>query len=78
MTWIFSDKQYIFIVDDYIEIALGEAFSKANCKTLIAKDWDYAIERREALKLLESKEQDDDLIWYNKEKYSNYWLLKKD
>lgn len=60
-----------------IRIAIGEAFSKANCKTLITKGWDYAIERREALKFLGFKEQDDDLIGHNKEKYSNYWLLSK-
>lgn len=30
-----ATKQSILIVDDYIEIAIGEAFSKANCKTLI-------------------------------------------
>ena len=30
-----ATKQSILIVDDYIGIAIGEAFSKANCKTLI-------------------------------------------
>lgn len=70
----YEKKKALFKI---IGIAIREAFSKTNCKTLITKGWDYAIERREALKLLGFKEQDDDLIGHNKEKYSNYWLLNK-
>ena len=57
--------------------SLLEKLFKSNLKSLIANGWDYTIERREALKFLGLKEQDDNLIWYNKEKYSNYCLLKK-
>lgn len=51
-----ATKQSILIVDDYIEIAIGEAFSKTSCKSLIANGWDYTIERREVLKFLGFKE----------------------
>lgn len=38
-----ATKQSILIVDDYIEIAIGEAFSKTSCKSLIANGWDYRL-----------------------------------
>ena len=60
-----------------LRLAVKEAFESCKCNDLITKGWEYAIERREALKLLGFKEQEEDLIGHNKEKYSNYWLLSK-
>ena len=60
-----------------LRLAVKDAFESCKCNDIITKGWEYAIERREALKLLGFKEQDDDLIGHNKEKYSNYWLLNK-
>ena len=53
---VLATKQSILIVGDYIEIAIGEVFLKAICKSLIANGWDYTFERREALKFLGFKE----------------------
>ena len=58
-------------------IAIKEAFESCECSTLITKGWEYAIERRDALKFLGFKEQSEPLIGHSNDQYYNYWLFYK-